>query len=186
MHCHRCKAKRIKSNTRIKTEHCLTHAFNSMTNGVLYLEPHPITEPQQRSQHIVFFDPLRRRPSSQSNKCVKSMPKRFAVKTKQRCYKTTRVHATAMQCAIATCISAVQTSSQSHQPCIVASRNALTALKSSWVMACRAPTVNPMDQVPEQGRLAPEGRVCNQKLMARQHAKRHGGHRTLPNVFLLH
>ena len=30
------------------------------------------------------------------NKCVKSMLKRFAVKAKQRCYKTTRVHATAM------------------------------------------------------------------------------------------
>ena len=111
------------------------------------------------------------------------MPKRFAVKAKQRCYKTTRVHATAMQCAIATCISSVQTSSQSHQPCTAASRNALTALKSSCVMARRAPTANPKDPVPEQGRLAPEGRVCNQKLMARQHAKRHGGHRTLPNVF---
>ena len=114
------------------------------------------------------------------------MPKRFAVKAKQRCYKTTRVHATAMQCAIATCISSVQTSSQSHQPCTVASRNALTALKSSWVMACRAPIANSKDQVPEQGRLAPEGRVCNPKLMTRQRAKRHGGRRTLPIVPPLH
>ena len=44
---------------------------------------------------------------------------------------------------------AIQPLSQSHQPCTVASRNAPTAL----------------DQVPEQGRLAPEGRVCNPKLM---------------------
>ena len=71
------------------------------------------------------------------------MPKLSAVKAKQRCYKTTCVHATAMQCAIATCISSVQTSSQSHQPCTVASRNALTALKSSW-----ARPVEPQPQTP--------------------------------------
>ena len=55
MLCHFCKAIRIKSHTRIKTEHWLKHAFNSLTHGVLYLEPHPITEPLQRSRHIVFL-----------------------------------------------------------------------------------------------------------------------------------
>ena len=150
------------------TESNATFTANSITNGVLYLEPHNST-PATISTYRVL-----RSASLTSFLTIKQM------------FKTTRVHATAMQCAIATCISSVQTSFQSHQPCTVASRNALTALKCSWAMVRRAPTPNPKDQVPEQGRLAPEGRVCNQKLMARQHAKRHGGHRTLPNVLLLH
>ena len=46
--------------------------------------------------------------SKQTNVCIQC---RSALLSKQH-----SVHATAMQCAIATCISAVQTSSQSHQP----------------------------------------------------------------------
>ena len=54
-----------------------------------------------------------------------------------------------------------KTPSQSHQLCTVASRN--------------APIANSKDQVSEQGRLAPKGRVCNPKLMtngARLHSEK--------------